>query len=151
MRKFLPAPVFSLDSCLMLPYSAIHQHRSVQPERPKRAVTTFDRLSRESRLCDCVAIIVAIGSQTRHGPNKSMCVCIPTRAILILKSAIVKTQARSAELFYHYPVTFDVGPTSIYKLCSPADCAKVNIAQWACLMTLATKLLREYDEKGPFW
>ena len=46
-------------------------------------------------------IIVAIGSQPRHGmsPNKSMCVCIPTRAGLILKSAIARTQARSTELF----------------------------------------------------
>jgi hypothetical protein len=46
-------------------------------------------------------IIVAIGSQPRHrgGPNKSICVCIPTRAGLILKSAIARTQARSTELF----------------------------------------------------
>jgi hypothetical protein len=46
-------------------------------------------------------IIVAIGSQPRHGggPNKSMCVCIPTRAGLILKSAIARTQARSTQLF----------------------------------------------------
>ena len=46
-------------------------------------------------------VIVAIGSQSRHGGSslKSMCVCVPTRAKLILKSAIVKTQARSAELF----------------------------------------------------
>jgi hypothetical protein len=46
-------------------------------------------------------VIVAIGSQSRHGGStlQSMCVCVPTRAKLILKSAIVKTQARSAELF----------------------------------------------------
>jgi len=45
--------------------------------------------------------IVALGSQSAHGGSslKSMCVCVPTRAKLILKSAIVQTQARSAELF----------------------------------------------------
>jgi len=41
------------------------------------------------------------GSQSRHGGSslKSMCVCVPARAKLLLKSAIVNTQARSAELF----------------------------------------------------
>jgi hypothetical protein len=41
-------------------------------------------------------IIVAIGSQPRRGgvQNKSMCVCVPARAGLMLKSAIAKTQAR---------------------------------------------------------
>jgi hypothetical protein len=49
--------------------------------------------------------IVAIGSQSgsrsRHGVSslESMCVCVPTRAKLILKSAIVQTKARSAQLF----------------------------------------------------
>ncbi len=50
--------------------------------------------------------IVLIGSQPRHGGSlneslKSMCVCMPARAGLIMKSAIAKTQAqvRSAELF----------------------------------------------------
>jgi hypothetical protein len=50
--------------------------------------------------------IVAIGSQPRHGGSlsestKSICVCMPARAGLIVKSAIAKTQARvrSAELF----------------------------------------------------
>jgi hypothetical protein len=44
-------------------------------------------------------IIVAIGSQTRHGgvQKKSICVCIPARAGLILKSAIARTQALSTE------------------------------------------------------
>jgi hypothetical protein len=46
--------------------------------------------------------LVAIGSQPRHGLrlNKDMCVCIPTRAGLMMKSAVAKTQAqlRSAEL-----------------------------------------------------
>jgi hypothetical protein len=49
--------------------------------------------------------IVAIGSQPqtrRGGSHKSladMCECVPTRAALILKSAIAKTQAGSAQLF----------------------------------------------------
>jgi hypothetical protein len=46
-------------------------------------------------------IIVAIGSQPRHGSSqdKSVCVCIPARAGLILKSAFARTQAHSAQLF----------------------------------------------------
>jgi hypothetical protein len=50
-------------------------------------------------------VLVAIGSQPRHGVSLSksindMCVCVPARAGLIVKSAIAKTQAqlRSAEL-----------------------------------------------------
>ena len=47
--------------------------------------------------------IATIGfeSQSRHSGSslKSMCVCVPARAKLLLKSAIVNTQARSAELF----------------------------------------------------
>jgi hypothetical protein len=45
-------------------------------------------------------IIVAVGSQTGRGSvtNKSMCVCIPSRAGLLLKSAIARTQARSTAL-----------------------------------------------------
>jgi hypothetical protein len=58
-------------------------------------------MSRFALFATASIIIVAIGSQPRHGggPNKSMCVRIPTRAGLILKSAIAKTQARSTELF----------------------------------------------------
>ena len=46
-------------------------------------------------------VVVAIGSQSQHsgGRNKSICVCVPARAGFILKSAIARTQARSAELF----------------------------------------------------
>ena len=47
-------------------------------------------------------VIVAIGSQPRHAASlnsKSMCVCIPARAGLMMKSAIAKTQARSTQLF----------------------------------------------------
>ena len=45
-------------------------------------------------------IIVAIGSQPRHGDrNKSICVCIPARAGLILKSALARAQAHSTQAF----------------------------------------------------
>ena len=45
--------------------------------------------------------IVALGFQSAHGGSslKSMCVCVPARAKLMLRLAIVKTQARSSELF----------------------------------------------------
>ena len=62
-------------------------------------------MSRFALFTVALFVLVAIGSrsqsQSRHGGSslKSMCVCVPTRAKLILKSAIVKTQARSAELF----------------------------------------------------
>jgi len=58
-------------------------------------------MSRFALLAVALIIIVAIGSQPGHvgGPNESMCVCIPARARFFLKSAIAKTQARSAELF----------------------------------------------------
>jgi hypothetical protein len=58
-------------------------------------------MSRFALFTVALFVIVAIGSQSRHGGSslKSMCVCVPTRAKLILKSAIVKTQSRSAELF----------------------------------------------------
>ncbi len=58
-------------------------------------------MSRFALFTVALFVIVAIGSQSRHGGSslKSMCVCVPTRAKLILKSAIVKTQARSGELF----------------------------------------------------
>jgi hypothetical protein len=49
--------------------------------------------------------LVAIGSQPRQGGSlnksmKDMCVCVPARAGLMMKSAIAKTQAqvRSAEV-----------------------------------------------------
>jgi hypothetical protein len=64
-------------------------------------------MSRFALFTVALFVIVAIGSQSRHGGSslKSMCVCVPTRAKLIMKSAIVKTQARSAELFNRCPVT----------------------------------------------
>jgi len=49
-------------------------------------------------------VIVAIGSQSqsqtrlRDGKKESICVCLPSRAGLLLKSAIARTQAQSAAL-----------------------------------------------------
>jgi hypothetical protein len=45
-------------------------------------------------------VIVAIGSQPRRAgaTDNSICVCIPSRAGLLLKSALVKTQARTTAL-----------------------------------------------------
>ena len=60
-------------------------------------------MSRFALFTVALFVLVAIGSQsqTRHGGSslKSMCVCVPARAKLIVNSAIVKAQARSAELF----------------------------------------------------
>lgn len=60
-------------------------------------------MSRFALFTVALVVLVAIGSsQPRHNAvsHKSMCVCIPTRAALIMKSAIARTQAqvRSAEL-----------------------------------------------------
>ena len=57
-------------------------------------------MSRFALFTVALFVLVAFGSQSRHGGSslKSMCVCVPTRAKLLLKSAIVKAQARSAEL-----------------------------------------------------
>jgi hypothetical protein len=58
-------------------------------------------MSRFALFTVALFVLITIGSQSRYRGSslKSMCVCVPTRAKLILKSAIVKTQARSAELF----------------------------------------------------
>jgi len=61
-------------------------------------------MSRFALFTVALLIIVAIGSQPRRGGGldnsiKSMCVCVSARASLIMKSAIAKTQARSAKLF----------------------------------------------------
>ena len=58
-------------------------------------------MSRFALFTVALFVLVAIGSQPRYDGSslKSMCVCVPTRAKLIMKSAIVKAQARSAELF----------------------------------------------------
>jgi hypothetical protein len=51
----------------------------------------------------CLIVIVAVGSRPRHGVSLSksmndMCVCMPTRAALLVKAAVAKTQGRSAEV-----------------------------------------------------
>jgi hypothetical protein len=51
----------------------------------------------------CLIVVVAIGSRPRHGVSMSksmndMCVCMPTRAALLVKAAVAKTQGRSVEL-----------------------------------------------------
>ena len=53
-------------------------------------------------------IVVAIGSESGKSGSltksmNSMCVCVPARAGLMMKSAIARTQAqaRSAQLFAH--------------------------------------------------
>lgn len=58
-------------------------------------------MDRFALFATALIIIVAISSQSRHagGSNKSICVCVPARAGLIVKSAIARTQAWSTELF----------------------------------------------------
>jgi hypothetical protein len=53
-------------------------------------------MSRLALFTVSLLIIVAIGSQPRFSASsiQSMCVCVPTRAGLLVKSAIAKTQAR---------------------------------------------------------
>ena len=60
-------------------------------------------MSRFAIFTVALVAIVALGSAPGHGKSldesiKSMCVCMPTRAGLIVKSAIAKTQAGAAEL-----------------------------------------------------
>jgi len=63
-------------------------------------------MSRLAVFTVCLLVLVAIGSQSRSDGNlnkslQSMCVCVPARAGLIMKSAIAKTQAKvqAAERF----------------------------------------------------
>ncbi len=65
-------------------------------------------MSRLTLFTVVLLVLVAIGSQPRQGVGltkslESMCVCVPARAGLMMKSAIARTQARarSAELFAH--------------------------------------------------
>jgi len=60
-------------------------------------------MSRLTLFTICLIVIVAIGSQPSHGVSlsKSMndiCVCMPTRAALLVKAAVAKTHARSAQI-----------------------------------------------------
>jgi hypothetical protein len=58
-------------------------------------------MSRFALFSVALLVVVTVGSQSRYAGSslKSMCVCVPTRAKLIMKSAIVNAKARSAELF----------------------------------------------------
>ena len=57
-------------------------------------------MTRFSLFAVSLIIVVAIGSQLGQSSSlKSMCVCMPSRAGLIMKSAVAKTQARSTQLF----------------------------------------------------
>jgi hypothetical protein len=61
-------------------------------------------MSRFALVAAALVVVVAISSQNRHAGNlnkslKSMCVCIPARAGLIMKSAMASTKAQSAQLF----------------------------------------------------
>jgi hypothetical protein len=60
-------------------------------------------MSRLALFTVSLLVLVAIGSQPRRveASLKSMCVCVPARAGLIMKSAMAKTQAqvRSVKLF----------------------------------------------------
>ena len=60
-------------------------------------------MSRLTLFTVCLIVIIAIGSQPRHGVSlsKSMndiCVCMPTRAAFLVKAAVAKTTERSVEL-----------------------------------------------------
>ncbi|NYF49958.1 hypothetical protein [Tunturiibacter gelidoferens] len=71
-----------------------------QPPYPPSADNSTRRLA---IFIAVLLVIVAIGSQPgRAGSTSkslnSMCVCVPTRAGLLLKSAIAKTQARTTAL-----------------------------------------------------
>lgn len=62
-------------------------------------------MSRFAVFTVALLVLVSIGSQPRRGGSltkslESMCVCVPARARLMVKSAVAKTQAqiRSAEL-----------------------------------------------------
>ena len=64
-------------------------------------------MSRFALFAAALIVIVAIGAQTSQGSAaikhgnasiKSMCVCVPTRAGLMIKSAIAKTQTQYAAL-----------------------------------------------------
>ena len=59
-------------------------------------------MNRFALVAVALVVVAAIGSENQQGGSlkksiESMCVCIPARAGLIMKSAIAKTQARSTE------------------------------------------------------
>jgi hypothetical protein len=57
-------------------------------------------MSRFALFTVALFVLVTVGSQSRHSGSslKEMCVCVPARAKLMLKSAIVRAEARSAQL-----------------------------------------------------
>ena len=60
-------------------------------------------MSRLTLFTICLIVIVAIGSQPRRGVSLSksmndMCVCMPTRAALLVKAAVAKTHGRSTQV-----------------------------------------------------
>jgi hypothetical protein len=67
------------------------------PYRPSEG-HPMNPMSRLALFTVTLLAIVAIGSQSRQvsasSSLKSMCVCVPTRAGLLVKSAIAKAQAR---------------------------------------------------------
>jgi hypothetical protein len=71
-----------------------------QPPYPPSADNSTRRLA---IFIAVLLVIVAIGSQPGRGAStsksaNSVCVCVPTRAGLLLKSAIAKTHARTTAL-----------------------------------------------------
>jgi hypothetical protein len=79
-----------------------YNHLGVTPmTQPPYRPSEGDPMSRFALFAAALIVIVGIGAQTSHdnASLKSMCVCVPTRAGLIVKSAIAKTRARSTELF----------------------------------------------------
>jgi hypothetical protein len=61
-------------------------------------------MSRFALVAAALVVVVAIGSEHRQGGSlnkslKSMCVCIPARAGLMMKSAMASTKAQSAQLY----------------------------------------------------
>src|SRR6476620_916228 len=74
-----------------------HDTASVSP------ITEVIPMSRFALVAVALIVVVAIGSENRHAGSltksmESMCVCIPARAGLIMKSAIARTPPRSLQL-----------------------------------------------------
>ena len=69
------------------------------PYRPPQG----DPMSRFALFAAALIVLVALGAQTsRSASIKSMCVCVPTRARLMVKSVkstVARTQVRSTALF----------------------------------------------------
>ena len=70
------------------------------PTQPPYRPPDGDPMSRLALFAAGLIVLVGLGAQTsQHSASlKSMCVCVPARAGLMVKSAIAKTQARSTQL-----------------------------------------------------